>query len=187
MITFFKKNASMISKLAVHQLALAMFGLVTTFAVTTYGEKNGNYILYTTAISVFSVLFYLSLLLIAANEEGTRDQVRIDAGRMERDDLLGAKWALAAGSLNLVLGVIVLITDLIITFGGDFAAVNAIYAFTRAIAMLLQSPYLGLISLYSPNNPIVFLLVPLPAVAVCWFGYYVGTRGVMIVKGTKKK
>ncbi len=187
MITFLKKNGAMISKLVVNQLAMMIFGLVVTFAVTSYAYETDRYTLLTTAVSVFSILFYLALLLIATNEQGAQDEVRIRAGRLERDPLLGAKWALAAGSVNLALGVCVLITDLISTLIGTFPALTAVYAFSRTVAMLLQAPYIGLISLYCPNNPIVFILIPLPAIAVCAYGYWIGSKGTLLIKEKRKK
>ena len=154
-----------------------VFGIATTTGIIAYSSSNAAL----TGVSVFAVLFYQVLLLFATNEEGARDKIRVDAGRLERDNFLGLKWALAANSLNLLLAVI------IIPLYFFQPATEALFTAFGLIARLIQSPYLGLAALYCPYNPILYLLMPLPSLIVCWFGYYIGLRGVLILPEKKKR
>lgn len=184
LFSFFKKHLSIISKLIVHQVGMMIFGFAVTMGIDSFNQENtaANSDMYLALVSGFSVLFYLVLLVFATNEEGARDKIRIDSGRLERDPALGAKWGLAANSVNILLGVVMCAFYFI-----DTSFTNTVYDICLTIAVCIQSPYLGLRYVLMPNNPIFFLIMPALPVAAEWLGYYLGIRGVLILPEKKKR
>ena len=179
--SFFKKNGSMITKLIVNQLGLAIFGFSVTIAVTMYvgglEESQGN--MYLSLVSGFSVLFYMFLLFVATNDAGASDKIRVDAGRMERDNLLGLKWALCANSLNYLLAVIITVAH--------FTGLDNVEGVLAPITVIIQAPFMGLRSVFMPNNPLAYFIMPLVPTLTCTVGYILGLKGFLFIPEKKKR
>ncbi|MCI8331493.1 MAG: hypothetical protein HFE78_01515 [Clostridiales bacterium] len=177
----------MISKLMINQLGMAIFGFIVTFAAESFARTHtGNIVPALLAASAISVLFYLFLLAFAANEAGIKDKIRIEAGRLKADAALGFKWGLAAGIINLLFALIIIVTYYVWTYN-QAGAVQTVYATCYTIAKILQAPYIGVMQVFSPNNPLIFALVPLPGIFATGFGYWLGLRGFMILPEKRKK
>ncbi|MCI8589405.1 MAG: hypothetical protein HFE77_01660 [Clostridiales bacterium] len=187
MLTFLKNHVSMITKLMINQLGMAIFGFIVTFAAESFARTHtGNIVPALLIASGFSILFYLFLLAYAANEEGVKDKIRIEAGRMKKDASLGIKWGLAAGVINLLFALIIIVTYYIWMYN-KIEMAQTIYAICYTIAKIIQAPYIGVMQVFSPNNPIIFALVPLPGILATGFGYWLGLRGFMILPEKRKK
>ena len=187
MITFVKKNISMISKLMINQLGMAIFGFIVTFAAESFARTHTDNIIPALLVaSGFAILFYLFLLAFAANEEGIKDKIRIEAGRMKKDVALGFKWGLAAGIINLLFALVIIITYYVWMYN-KIEIAHQIYATCYTIAKIIQAPYLGVMQVFSPNNPLIFALVPLPGILATGFGYWLGLRGFIILPEKRKK
>ncbi len=181
LLSFFKKNGSMISKLIVNQLGLAIFGFSVTIAVTIYAgsvdESTGN--LYLSLVSGFAVLFYMFLLFVATNDAGASDKIRVDAGRMERDNLLGLKWALCANSLNYLLAAVIIVSY--------FAGFDDLQGILGPITVIIQAPFMGLRSVFMPYNPLAYIIMPLVPTLTCTLGYILGLKGFLFIPEKKKR
>ena len=181
LLSFFKKNGSIITKLMVNQLGMAIFGFSVTVAVTMYAggleESSGN--LYLSLASVFSVLFYMFLVFVVTNDAGASDKIRVDAGRMERDGLLGLKWSLCANALNYLLAAVIIIAR--------FAGLEDLEGILTPITAIIQAPFMGLRSVFMPNNPLAYVIMPLVPTVTCTVGYILGLKGFLFIPEKKKR
>ena len=109
-------------------------------------------------------------------EDGAKERIRIDGGRAAYKPLNGLFMSLMANIPNIILAVLINVGFFLGREGGAFEFVwaGSLYYVTKAIAIVWQSMYSGLISLYSPNNPIAFFIIILPALAVSFGGYFFG-------------
>ncbi len=167
MINFFKEHSYTMVKMIINQIGITFFGLVLAFATST----NETLLLIT---SIFSICFYLFLLYTMTWEAGAKDKIRVDAGRSERKPFTGALISLCANSLNILMGIVLCLTNLFISAGDTSSFAFHVNQVFNIAARFLEGMYLGIIVLFSPYNPIIFLLIPLPAILVCGLAYWVG-------------
>lgn len=183
MIKFIKDNSYLIFKMMVNQLGMMMFGMVLAMATS----NNDPLLL---ATSIFSVLFYMTLLYMMCWEYGSKEKVRVDHGRLPLVPLKGFYMSLCANVVNMLLAVTLFIGYFNVTDMGAFQPEWAfnLYMISRMFAMFIQAMYMGLISLYSPNNPIVFILILFPAFISSAAGYYLGVKDIRLLRlfGVKK-
>ena len=141
--------------------------------------------------SLFATFFYLFLLYSAAWEEGGKERIRIDGGRADMKPLRGLWVALIANIPNFILAVIILIGTLFGSLSGPFGWTWAgnLAGTAKVIANFWEGMYIGLVRTYSPYNPIAYVLIPLPAVAVSAAAYYLGVnnRRLLGAKAKSKK
>ena len=198
MATFFKKYSRIIVNLFVNQLGMTVFGfIVSTFALT-YSQKNAaeGDNLFLLVASIFSIVFYMFLVLVATNEEGVRDKIRIDAGRIKKEPSLGFFWGLCAALPNYLLAIIAVPTYFIYMSNTSLTALGRVSAITEALARILEAPYSGLVSvIFSDTSDatamalkmFTLFFLPLPAILFSWFGYLLGINGKMLLPEKKKK
>ena len=118
MKNFFSKNGAFIWRLVLNQFGMTVFGIMTAMAASAIDVSlaKGDGVVRRTCmiwVSVFSILFYMFINYMAIKEEGQRDKIRIDAGRLTRDPWRGLKIALCASALNLLLAVFIVIFGLL--------------------------------------------------------------------------
>lgn len=171
MLNYFKENGYTIFKMMVNQIGMTMFGLMLSMA--TY--KNQQLLLLT---SIFSIGFYMVLLYTMSWDCGLREKIRVDGNRMKYQPLKGLGMSLCANIVNIILAICVIASYYSIT---DFAtgqpqSAYTVYYITKMIALFIQGMYNGIISLYSPYNPLVFLAIIVPAIVSCTLGYYFGVN-----------
>lgn len=177
MFLFLKSNSYMITKMAVNQLGMTIFGLVLAIATS----QNETLMLLT---SIFSICFYMFLLYSMSWENGVSDKIRVDTGRVQAKPYKFFAISFAANILNLILGVLAVIGYILIDKSAEKWvspewAVN-LYSVCNAIARFIQAMYLGIVQYFTPNNPVSLVLIVFPAIAVCGFGYILGLRGYSI-------
>lgn len=177
MFLFLKSNSYMITKMAVNQLGMTIFGLVLAIATS----QNETLLLLT---SIFSICFYMFLLYTMSWETGVYDKIRVDTGRVPAQPYKFFGLSLAANTFNLILGVLAVIGYIPIDKSAEKWirpewAVN-LYSVCNAIARFIQAMYLGIVQYFTPNNPISLVLIVFPAIVVCGFGYMLGLRGYSI-------
>ena len=170
---FIKENSKLISSLIVFQLGIDIFSAIVS--LTTYSISE-DFFLYS---GIFSILFYLFLILTATNDEGAKDSVRISSGRISPMPLKGLYIALAANSLNILFAVIIIITH--------YAKLTQICDIFRVIAYFLQGMYGSIITLYAGANPFFYLIIPIPAIIVSGIFYYIGMKGKLLIPEKKRK
>jgi len=190
MLNFIKEHSGFISKIVITQVGMTIFGLVLAMATT----QNDTLFLGT---SIFSVLFYLTLLYSHGWETGIKDQIRVAAGRMECRPEKFYKIGLAANAGNFLLAALAMIGFL---FMGAYSTVDPLtleevtafaqpwaanlYGICNALARFLQAMYLGIVQTIAQSvpfladgNPLLLLFIPLPAIGVLGFSYQLGVNG----------
>lgn len=171
MFRFIKDNSYIIVKMMLNQFGMAVFGLMLALATSS----NETLLLLT---GIFSVFFYLFLLYTVMWEEGAKYKIRVDGGRAVYRPLNGLYMSICANVPNIVLAVLILIGHIFGNTEGAFGMEWAgnLKVVSALIARLWEAMYLGLIQLYSPYNPLGFVVIIFPALFVCAFSYYLGLR-----------
>ncbi len=179
---FFKENSQTVSKLLIHQVGLTVFGFLL-YTASASAESTPLIL----GLGIFSAIFYLLLLYVLSWDNGARDKIRIDGGRMKHDPFKGAKVTLIANIPNLLLAVLSLIGYLCIDkvnldAAGNFVnptwAVD-IHAICQIIGVFINSMYTGIADVIGIiAKPYYLFLICIPAILVCGLGYYFGTKNI---------
>ncbi len=170
-VQFFKNNSYNIVKCLLNQIAITMFGLMIAFATA---QSNTMVLIG----SLFSVAFYLFLTYYMFWEIGGRDRIAEDSGRRTKTPLRGLLIS-GTATLPMLIGAIVLL--IVYPYTGTYEQAGNLYVVVNTLTRVLHAMYLGLAQLYSPNNPIVWLLVCLPAPITAQIGYMLGNRNFRIL------
>ena len=180
MKTFWKENSYKIVRLIVFQLGIGVLGIITSFA-TAGLEMKWVY----PASSVFCIVFYLFLVFNMCYEDGQKDGIRIESGKIKRDPLKYFVIGFIANSLNLLLGVLALVFRLVIRapLNGllspeDYSPAWA-YSLQETfavIARILHTMYLGVIQAISDRSVLLLVVIPFPAIIVAGGAYLLGIR-----------
>ena len=178
---FFKENSYLITKLVVFQLGIMIMGIITGFATVNMSATW----LYP-ASSAFCVAFYLFLICTIGYENGQKDGIRIEAGKIELQPAKYFLIALVANSLNILLGILTVFFRAMLNapFFGDLKAgviytpdwARGGYVICNLLARGLQSMYLGVTQTLSFENPIHLLIIPIPAILAFGISYHVGVK-----------
>ncbi len=175
LLQYIKDNSRIITKLILNQVGGAVLGITLSSAAV---QSDTLFV----ALSVLSVIFYLALLYNASWDEGGHERIKIDGGRAEWRPLRGLYVSLIANLPNLLIAVLILIGKIFgstSTFGFEWA--GGLYGIAHGIAIFYEGMYAGLVSSYSPYNPIGYFLIILPALLVCTVGYIIGVNNLRIV------
>lgn len=183
---YFRENSRLISKIFVNQIGMTIFGVILTTAVMKATENDPTI---TLLVSIFSILFYLALIYNVMWEEGARDVIRINAGRMQNSATFPAKAALFAAVPNLVLAALLLISY-VFMYALDVDFFRAVYGVLHIILALFEAMYLGLFKVILDAFPeplvqhgmacLLYLLSSLPMILVSWGAYTLGKRNVYL-------
>lgn len=202
-MTFLKRNLHDILRLYINQIGITIFALML---YTACGATDDNRLFsqLRTIVSVFSILFYLVLIYYISWENGAKDKIRVDGGRMQPTPYRGLLCSLCANVPNLILSISTLVV-LIIQMNSPSALSLNLFSILVMLMMGHASMYMGLIQTitYGLSVPtadvidfekyleinILYIFVPLISVAVTHFAYYLGYREIKIVSifGIKKK
>ncbi|MEE0836242.1 MAG: hypothetical protein U0M08_07535 [Clostridia bacterium] len=180
MVRFLKENMPIVTKMIVNQLGMMIFGLVLSMATS---QNDTLFLL----ASIFSVCFYMFLVYTVGWELGAKDKVRLDGGRIAYTPFKGVLISLAANSLNLILGILIVIGYYFLDPSCRIThealspvwAAN-LYGTASVIARFIEAMYIGIIQTYSPYNPIIFVLIVFPAVIFSGLGYFLAIKGKSI-------
>ena len=185
---FFEDGIDIIIKMLVTQLGMTMFGIMitmTALVVPGFAGQGKNSL--TLIASITAVVFYMFLLYIHVWEKGARDKIKIDGGRLEKNNLKGLYLSLVANSLNILLGLIMCATYYFIDFSKQSPSlVYQIYGIVNDVARMIQGMFIGILNYISPDakaiSPICFILITFPALFISSFGYYLGSTNRKISK-----
>ena len=132
MISILKEKSNMISKLFVYQVAMSLLGL---FVVSPFSGKVQI------AASVFASLFYFSLVCYAIIEDGQKDFISHNAGRICGSGMTGFVYAVASYIPTIVI-VILQVLLCTLTKATEFLGLKSILTFV--IRFFLMGMYLGI-------------------------------------------
>jgi hypothetical protein len=185
---FIKNNSYNIIRLMLNQFGMMIFGLVLSFATGSLESGMSDKLLL--FVSIFATGFYMVLIYNIMWEQGAKDIIRIEAGRMQCDRYYGAKVALVANIPNLILALLVLIGY--ITSKGS----SGLYISTYIFSGFIQSTYLGIVKAFFSlfENPEITLLLKsfiyfftvIPAILCSTLSYILGLKNVKLFGGKKK-
>ncbi len=185
-----KKNGDVIRRIIVNQIGMTMFGNVLYMASIAAGLSNaGTGQMMKVLTSVFSVLFYLVLLYVLARDEGLKDEIRIEGGRIKYDPFKFLWLSLAANLLNIIVGIFFTVVGAVLLSGASspqwFSNMAYIFMWIFRIA---EGMYTGIWMNLLSNNAFVPLLCVVPSLVVCTVGYIIGTKGGIrrIIENSKK-
>ena len=180
MLLYIRENGSVIRKLITNQFGAAFLALLLAFTSVRISETV--YLI----TSILSVAFLLYLDYATLWEEGAKARIRVDGGREGYDSLSGLWLGLAASIPNILFGILTAVFTLLFQltqaswadFGSGTSAV---------IGRLWQAMYMGLIQSITPGGKYVMLLIPLPAILVCFLAYRFGFANRRLLGGKGKK
>ena len=199
MLEIIKSKSHMISKLFIYQIASSLLGF---FVLTPFLNINDSYRgIVNIAASVFATLFYFSLVAYAVIEDGQKDCISHNAGRISGNAGTGFVYAIT----SYLPTVVIVVLNSVISLCTDTDALSGLKSvlgvlFTR---LFLMGTYWGLdagivlrdqnrnvisgksLEFFSDNGLIFAVcLVFLPLVA--GFSYYLAFKGIIHVDTTVK-
>ena len=174
----YRKQGYQIVRLCLYQFGMTLFGLVVAMATRRPKELF-------IACGVFSALFYLYLIYSLVYELGQKDGIRIEAGRKQYRPFTGFFLALAANSLNIILGILSFIGKIVYDANGA-AWAGTLYGAANAVARFIQGMYVALLTLIMDKS-YANLLAPIPGLIVCTVAYILGVKYCHGVRPPKEK
>lgn len=190
---YFREHSKLISRLFINQVGMTIFGMILTMAIMRSTDNN---VALTVAVSIFSTLFYLSLIYNVMWEEGARNVIRVNAGRMERIPCFPLKAALFAASPNFVLAAL-LILSYVLAFPIGLEFGRSLYAVLHIILAFFEAMYVGLFSVILDAFPVLatqslvacllYALSSLPMILVSVLAYRLGEKNLYIFGKRKPK
>ncbi|MBE6679348.1 MAG: hypothetical protein E7598_02370 [Ruminococcaceae bacterium] len=178
---FFKDNASMIYRMLITHIGMAVFGLVLFLATNLQGAKT------MLLAGLFSAVFYCVIVYTTMWEYGAKDKPAYDAGRREKAGRCGFFTCLTAEAVFIAVAIVYFICSY-------FEAANGVATVCYIIEILFNGCFTG-IMLFVKNalaNDIViapiYILGSVIVSAVGAFGYVLGSKDMRIIpKKTEKK
>lgn len=168
--------------LFLNQIAIGLLGMTLALAA---GMAESSVLRVLTGI--FAVVFFLMLQYSVMWKIGANDRLSDDLGKMSVDYSVPFKMWLLANSLNFVLAVFIGLG----TWFSDSSALGSIGGVAAAIKLIIEGMYTGLLAINVGGvalNAYWFMhfLTPVPALAVCYLGYFLGSRNFKILGGKAK-
>ncbi len=175
MKAFFERYSYESVRLALNQVAISMFGFALAM---TAGKAESDALLLWSSIG--SIVFYLALTYGTAHKTGSNDRLSIQYGKIPFRPYLGFVLSLIAGSVNLLLAILITVGQL-----GGFGELESI---SRLIALLIQGMYQGVLATVSVGGVTLngiwwsYFVITLPAMLVSTLGYIAGAKDFHITK-----
>ena len=180
MLQYIRENLSVIRRLIGNQFGAAFLAVLLAFTSVRISETV--YLV----TSILAVIFLLYLDYATLWEEGAKARIRVDGGREAYDSLGGLLLGLTASIPNLLLGILTAF------FAFVFHLTHASWAdfgsgICAVIGRLWQAMYMGILQCVAPGGKYVMLLIPLPAIFVCFLAYRLGFANRCLLGGKPKK
>lgn len=183
---FLKQHSYNIVKLIVFQIGISIFSLVVSNAMNMALKNNAALDPALLGVSIFSICFYLALVYSMLWEQGTKDKIRIESGRMTADRQYGLKIAIFAAVPSFVIAVLVGIGYLFCSagpfagtaledFGGGLYTVSFLVgtfyeAFLQGVLINVATEATRYMTFF------VFAIAPALPILVAFFAYRLGLR-----------
>ncbi len=179
-MTWLKNNSYTVVRMLIYQFGIAILGIILSVATATRQQLM-------LMVSIYALLFYVILLYMATWEDGAKEGIRHDAGIARVDRLMGLKLSLVANIPNYVIALLLLIGHLFGAVWTEAAWAQTIFIVAHAIGAVWESMYLGIINTLIPAGNsmsylyiIAYALTPLPSIAACTLGYFLGSHNKRI-------
>ena len=177
MWNFVKEHSYDAVKMFVTQCAISIFGLVLALAAG-YAKNHALQV----GTSVGASLFYLFLLYTSVWEMGAKDGISVQHGHKKAQPLKGFYISLIANSLNFLLAIGIML-GLLLSNVSFFSTLGGV---CKSADVFIQSMYAGLLTIHVGGQALnsyafVYFLTPLPALFICWLGYFLGTKNIRLL------
>jgi len=170
MIKFFKENGGMIWKIVLTQIGMMVFALIVVLATAMINDVLCH------VAGVLAIVMYLFVLYSHLIEKGNEDKIKIDGGRMKKNNFYGLFVYLASQCVNIVLSLVTFVTYLF-TSAETETGINQVHAAFKLITHYYNAVYLSITRLL-PGFPLIYLLLIIPGAIVCFLSYFGGIRGL---------
>lgn len=183
---FFKTNFDAISRLFLNHIAMCVFSMVVILAIQMLTEQitqNEDVKMGVPAYIAggFAILFYMCLIYVCMWEKGASDKIKIDGGRLKRNNFKGLLFWLVANSIN----IFILINVAILSF---IPSANNIHGIFSIVAMFYNAMYMPEFALFGNLNiTALFLVALLPGAIVATLSYISGIKGHKCIFPEPKK
>lgn len=181
-MNFFKANITVMMRLLITHIGMAVFGLVVFGATNMMGDAT---MLFT---GVLSAAFYAVLVYTTMWEYGAKDKPAIDGGRLKNGVLHGFWVSLLAESPFILLAVLYML-------GTCVESIASVGAVCYTLLVMLHSCFTGIAMFVRKVLELEMLVGPIYILSsiflslVAAFGYRMGAKEQRILpqKNTKKK
>ncbi len=193
-MNLFKNNLYEIVRLYINQIGITIFSLVLYTAVGMIDGDISTKL--KIAISVFGMVFYFFLLYTVMWENGAKDAIRIESGRMTLLRSKGFLMGVFANVPNFAVALICVFGQGMYMMTGN-EVFNTLGAVFNLIMRLFMSMYLGVlqgifigfaenVNLYFLLQSVGFVLLPFLAILATDFGYRMGLKNKKLFSAAKK-
>lgn len=181
---FFKTNFDAISKLFLNHVAMCVFGIVVALATkmlneNVFGGDKNNFGVLGYVMCGVGVLMYLCLIYVCMWEKGASDKIKIDGGRLKKNNFKGLLFWLVANSIVIFMVINTIILAIIFNAtNGANESVNTIYWIVSMFTMIGNGMFFPLL-FHFINWRIgwLFFVVLIPGAVVAWLSYISGIKG----------
>lgn len=183
MRSYIKDNLHLITHQLLNQFGSAIMGLILSAAV---GMSSNKWLILGTTI--FTIMFYMVVQYTSLWDAGARDNIRVEGNRLPYRPYAGLVMSVFSAIPNFIIGILVVVGTVFSSTSGAFGFEWAgnMCAIVKGIALFWESMYNGIIQLYSPNNPWIYMLIPIPAMLAAGLGYFAGMKNFQIIRVKKK-
>lgn len=191
---FIKNNSYNIIRLILNQFGMMIFGLVLSLATAGIDSSVSDKLLL--FVSIFSTGFYMVLIYAMMWEQGARDIIRVESGRMALDKYYGMKVALCANIPNLILALLAFIGSLFGDVFGSSQAASNLSFIAYISSNFVQATYIGIIKALRSAfgisvtsrlffRSLVYFFTVIPAILTSTFAYILGCKNFRIFPNKK--
>ncbi len=183
MRSYIKDNLYLVTNQLLNQFGTAIMGLILSAAV---GMSESRWLII--GCTVFTIGFYMVVQYTSLWDAGARDIIRVEGKRLPYRPYAGFVMSVFPAIPNFILGILVVVGSIFGSKTGSFGYEWAgnMCTVAKGIALFWESMYNGMIQLL-PSNPIIYLLIPIPAMLAAGLGYYAGMKNFLIIRIQKKK
>lgn len=192
MKTLFHDKGGLMVKYIINQIALSLFGFMMSATAVAMGHD------WLLPFGLFGLLFYYFILFTFIHEDGLKDAIKIDGGRMKKDCLLSLKYC---GIAAVPAFVVALANTLLRLSGARGQAIEAAYSILDTITRFFTYGMYNALDNYFFSNGdgnafvrsdfsyygLSFLCYTFLTLAVCVLAYNLGLGKITFNNNTKKK
>ena len=176
MKTLFYEKGHLMLKYIINQIAMSFFGVMMAFTAATINDDTS----WLLPFGIFSVLFYWAILISFMREDGFRDAIKVNGGRMKKDYLLPLKYCGIAAIPGLVFPLI----NMILRFSGADSAIaeGTINICSFVSKFFIYGAFMPLDSyLFAGNGAVFSNAAFLSDYSIVCFGYTLLTLAVCVL------
>lgn len=172
---FFHRYSYSIVKMFVNQFTISLFGTMLSMATSAIKKP-----VFSLAVSLFSIAFYLVLLYTMIWEIGAKDKISVDVGKKTYRPMTGLYMGLIAAIPNLFFA---LVYSISCPFMGTHEWAGVTGLIVRLYTILCEGMYLGTMTTLPLVSEVklmsmwwMYYLITVPAIVTAMLAYYIGHK-----------